>query len=232
MALQLERLRTALAAGMPRRGWKVGINVPEVQQRLRLPHAAVGWLDGQRVLPSGAVLAIAPGARLHVEPELALSLGDRPAVGGSSQAARGCIAWVHPALEVVDYAKPASALDDVLAHAMFHHATVLGPASLPGVARELGSRWPLLRLDGVTRGEPRSDLVPADLGALVAFVAGYLAAFGERLEAGDVVLSGSFTARAVPVGAGQQATAEFGPLGVVAARFAAPEAPRPPPPVR
>lgn len=36
MALQLEAFDKALAAGMPRLGWKVGINVPEVLGQLKL----------------------------------------------------------------------------------------------------------------------------------------------------------------------------------------------------
>ncbi len=41
MTRQLEALDAALAQGMPRRGWKVAIDVPEVPARLGLPHAGV-----------------------------------------------------------------------------------------------------------------------------------------------------------------------------------------------
>jgi 2-keto-4-pentenoate hydratase len=220
MARQLERLRAALAAGMPRAGWKIGINVPEVLERLGLPHSGVGWLDGSRVFADGVELPMRPEARLHVEPEVALRVARAVPPGCPAQLARGHIAAVHPALEVVSYAKPTAGFDDVLAHCMFHDATVLGPASPPDAVRDLGRAWPVLRVGDRPAEEPRADLVPADLGELLAFAADYLAAFGESLEAGDLVLSGSFTASAVPLAAGE-VVAEYGPLGRVSARISA-----------
>ncbi len=104
---------------------------------------------------------------------------------------------------------------------MFHYATVLGPASAPQVAQELGSRWPRLRAGDNLADPPRDDLVPADLGQLVAFVASFLSAFGQSLEPGDLILSGSYTARALSVSPGDEALAEFGPLGTVSVRVTA-----------
>jgi hypothetical protein len=65
MQRQLTRLRTAIEGGMPRRGWKVGINVPEVLQKAGLTHSGVGWIDGRRVFESGAELTAPPAARHH-----------------------------------------------------------------------------------------------------------------------------------------------------------------------
>jgi len=220
MARQLVRLREALADGMPRRGWKIGINVPEVRRQLDLPHSVVGWIDGRRVFSTGAVLAPSGEARLLVEPELAVSLAALVPAGCSPASARSLIADVRPALEIVDYAKPTSGLDDLVAQCMFHDATVLGPSASLDAARDLGSAYPVLRVGGRSSDPPRGDLVPADPGELVAFVASYLAAFGESLEPGDLVLSGSYTARAVEIHAGEEAVAEFGDLGSVSARVA------------
>ena len=73
------------------------------------------------------------------------------------------------------------------------------------------------------RGEilkPRSDLVPTNLAQIVHFVAVFLDAFGEALEPGDLILSGSFCPVAVPLGPGNEAHAEFGPLGEVSVKVA------------
>jgi 2-keto-4-pentenoate hydratase len=220
MARQLARFREALAAGMPRRGWKIGINVPEVLRRLDLPHPGVGWLDGRRVFAEGTEIPLRSGARLHVEPEVAIRVSQTVAPGCSTNFARSCIDAVHPALEIVSYAHPVSGLDDVVANCMFHDATVLGDRAPLEAARDLGRQWPALRVGDRSAGPPRADLVPSDLGELVAFVATYLAAFGESLETGDLVLSGSFTASAAPLAAGEQIVAEFGPLGRVSAGVA------------
>lgn len=221
MALQLERFREALASGMQRRGWKIGINVPEILRHLHLPHPGVGWLDGRRVFSAGAQLESRPDARLHVEPEVAVCLSEAVPPRCSAEAARNCIASVHPALEIVNYAQPTSGLDDIVAHCMFHDATVLGPPDSLEATRELGHTLPILRVGAQASDPPRADLVSSDLGELVALVAEYLAAFGQSLEPGDLVLSGSYTVEASAIRAGEEAVADFGSLGTVSVRFVA-----------
>lgn len=70
MKRPLARFAKARAAGMPRRGWKVAINVPEVLKLLDLPHSGVGWLDGDHVPASGDVFTSPPNAQLLIEPEM------------------------------------------------------------------------------------------------------------------------------------------------------------------
>jgi 2-keto-4-pentenoate hydratase len=219
MARQLAAFRDALAAGMPRRGWKVGINVPEVLARLGLRHPGVGWLDGRRVVASGATVAARPPARLHVEPEVCLHVDRAVDASASRDAALACVGAVSAALELVDYAKPRTGLDDVVAHSMFHAGTVVGPRAAVHLPDGVGVRLPRLRVGAATPPSPRRDLVPEHLGDVVLFVAGFLEAFGERLEAGDLVLSGSFVADAVRVAGGDDVAADFGALGTVAVRI-------------
>ena len=220
MERQLARFRDARASGMPRRGWKVGINVPEIQARLGLEHALVGWLDGRRVLRSGARLELPPGARWHVEPELAIRLARAVDPAAGPDAARACIAEIAPALEIVDYALPTGDLDALIEHCMFHSGCVLGDSRPVREASGLGSRWPVLRVGGASGPPPRADLVPDDLGALLELVARLLSRFGEGLEAGDLLLGGSFTASAAALAPCCEAVADFGPLGEVCVALA------------
>ncbi|MCP5059206.1 MAG: hypothetical protein GY937_21075 [bacterium] len=74
MELQLRSFAAARAEGMPRRGWKIGINVPEVLDQLSLPHPGLGWLDGHQVLSSGSTFQAPPDSRLHIEPEVAIGI--------------------------------------------------------------------------------------------------------------------------------------------------------------
>jgi 2-keto-4-pentenoate hydratase len=216
LAAQLDMLRARIAAGMPRRGWKVGINVPEVQTALGIPHALVGWLDGDRVSTSGSTFPATPGSRLHVEPELCLRLAAPVAASADKAEARAAIEAIAPALEIVDYAKPATGLNDIVQHSMFHAGWVLGawqPVKLQDATDIAGE----VRLRvGAREAEPaRSDLVPLDLAEIVLLVARALAEFGEGIVAGDVILSGSFTARALPMNPGETAIAALGPFGTV-----------------
>jgi 2-oxo-3-hexenedioate decarboxylase len=220
MSVQLAALRERLAQGMPRRGWKVGINVPEVQHKLGLAHALVGWLDGDRVLADGAQLAYEPGMQLHVEPELCLRLGASVAPDTDPVDVQASIDGVAPALEIVDYAKPKGSLADIIGHAMFHHATVLGAfRALPADGSLAISGDVRLRV-GALQAEPaRPDLVPASASLLVLQVAARLSECGEALLAGDLILSGAFITRALALSPCASARAELGKFGTVSCRL-------------
>jgi 2-keto-4-pentenoate hydratase len=213
MERQLEGLREALRAGMPRCGWKVGINVPEVLRRLGLRHPGVGWLDGRRRYRGGARITLPEGARLHVEPELCLVLAAPIPPSLAPDEALGRVEGAAPAFELVDYARPGADLDTVVAHSMFHAGLVVGAWQPPEQASELGGEWPRLEGAGRPSPPPRSDLVPRHLGELLLFVARFLASFGESLEAGDLVLSGSYTETALRLTCGSEVRGDFGRLG-------------------
>lgn len=219
LAAQLAALERALASGMPRAGWKIGLNVPEVQRRFGLGGALVGWLDGRRVVASGSRWEVRAGSRLHVEAELALRLGAPVRAGAPAEEARRAILEVAPALELVDYALPRSGLEAIVAHSMFHAGTVLG---LPSPAAEalLDPAHPRVLVGGELRVTPQAGWVPADLGAAVSLVARRLAEIGQALRPGDLVLSGSYTPP-LPLAAGDTVLADFGALGSVAVELVA-----------
>lgn len=221
LSLQLATLQERLADGMPRCGWKVGINVPEVQQKLGLTHALVGWLDGDKVMASGAQVVCAEGALLHAEPELCLRLARDVDPAADLATARAAVDAVAPALELVDYQKPRTRLTDIVAHSMFHAGCVLGawqpvPPAV-GVERDIDIAADVrFRVAEQTSEPARADLVPTDLGELVLGVARLLAESTERLLAGDLILSGSFTAKALPLKPGAEVWAQLGHFGSVA----------------
>jgi 2-oxo-3-hexenedioate decarboxylase len=216
MSVQFAALRARLAQGMPRRGWKVGINVPEVQQRLGLGHALVGWLDGDRVLADGAEIAPRPGGLLHVEPELCLRLRDKVAAAADPVQALRAIDAVAPALEIVDYAKAKGSLAELIGHSMFHHACVLGAfVALPSTGSLAIASEVRLRVGALEAEPARPDLVPTSAAALVLQVAARLEECGEALQAGDLILSGAFLARALPLSSGIAVHAALGDFGTV-----------------
>jgi 2-keto-4-pentenoate hydratase len=89
MAGQLARLEGALRAGMPRAGWKVGLNFPEVRKAIGISEIVVAWIDGGRVLRSGASMAVPKDARLHVEAEVCLRVAHAiPADAGRTRRGR------------------------------------------------------------------------------------------------------------------------------------------------
>jgi len=218
---QLAALEAALGDRMPRRGWKVAINVPEVLRSLDLHHPCLAWLDGPRRYRSGDVVSVRSGQRLHAEPELCLVLGGGITSDMSADEALARVAAVAPAIELVDYALPATDLDAVVAGSAFHAGFAIGAPQPPGLANELAPGLPTLVVPGRESPAARRDLVPLHLGELVRFAAGFLDAFGWCLEDGDLLLSGSFAATAVPLAPGSSATADFGALGSVGVQVSA-----------
>jgi len=220
MASQLARLEGALRGGMPRAGWKVGLNFPEVRAAVGVSDVVVGWIDGARVLRSGATMAVPTDARLHVEAEICLRVAHAIAADASADVAWQGIDVMAPALEVVDYARSSANLAAMVTHCLFHEATVLGAQTGARAHAELGTRLPEVTLNGTAVGPPRNDTVPAELGGLVAAVARLLGEHGQALEAGDLLLCGSYT-NPVAVTAGDVVAADFGALGTVELRVTA-----------
>jgi 2-keto-4-pentenoate hydratase len=215
---QHERLRAALAAGTPRLGWKICVNERRARERLGLEAPFVGFLDGARRLASGCVSPV-PGTGA-VEPEIALRLREAVAAGGSLAEARAAIGCLAPALEIVDYSRASLSLEGVVESSSFHWGFVLGEPRQGSRAPAIGADCPRVWKGGARAAAPDASLVPADLAEVVRLVADFLPRCGERLEAGDWILSGACTSP-VRVEAGDEVSADFGELGSVSVRFAA-----------
>jgi len=214
MTEQLQRLDARIAAGMPRLGWKVGINVPEVQQQVGLTHALVGWLDGERCYGSGDSVPLSASAKVHAEVELCVRIGSAVDAHSDRAHALAAVDALAPALELVDYGIRAQDLPGVIRCSMFQYATVLGSWQPPRADIAIAADV-TLRVDDVHAAPAREELVPGHLGDLVLFVAQQLAAAGRELQPGDLILSGCFVAKALPLRAGQSAEARLGDFGSV-----------------
>lgn len=205
MKAALARRREAIEQGMVPRGWKIGLNVSGVQAHFGVGGPCVGWLDGRRILATGAVVDFLPEASMRIEPEVCLRVG----AGGRLEA-------IAPALEIVDFTRPPKDLFALLSSSILHLAAVVGEFLHPDRAVELGTRWPRLEVSGQASPPLVAGLVPADLQTAVDFVGDMLPRFGEALLPGDLILAGSYAAAVPPLERGARAQADFGPLGTVA----------------
>lgn len=196
----MRALRAALTRGMPRLGWKIGINDPRVLERLGLERSVVGWLDGDRVLPSGGHYVLRRGTRVALEAEVAVRVGS------------GSAAQLAPALELVNYSLPANSLEEMLEHDLFHDAVVLGRETLP--VPILDDAWPHVFRNGEEVARRDGSLLVFQPSQVVRFVANTVARYGEYLETGDWVICGSLV-RPIPVAVGDSFDVDFGPLGRV-----------------
>jgi 2-keto-4-pentenoate hydratase len=215
---QLRELDARLSGGMPRAGWKICVNDPGMQKRLGLSSSFVGFLDGARHLQSGAVWPVDEGAVLGVEPEFAIRFRAAVSAGDDAGGIRRAIEGVAPAIEVVDWRHAKFDLATLASSSSFHAGFVTGELrSLEDVPRITDICPMFVRGDDVI-GVPDAALVPADLTVLVADVAKFLAAYGQRVEAGDWLMCGACT-NPGRVEIGDVVEADFWVLGGVRLRF-------------
>jgi 2-keto-4-pentenoate hydratase len=215
---QLHVWRQELAQGERRVGWKIGLNVPAVQEQLGIRSPVIGFLTSATELEPGAPHSLEGGTAVGVEAEVAVHIGSDVAAGVSPIQARDAIAALGAAIELVDIDLPFEDVERILAANVFHRGFMLGPADRDRAGGELAGV--LARID--RNGQEQASLDAAgtlgDLAQVVCLVASLLGEQGERLESGDVIISGSLN-RILFVGAGDVVAVDFGPLGALEVSF-------------
>lgn len=209
--LQLGLIERRCAAGERQIGWKVGLTAPAIQQQFGFHEPVFGCVLDSK--PSGHVFAqgdlIAPG----VENELCMRL--RTGLSGevSLVEARAAIDVVHPALEIIETRGP---FTEQIALALADNAqqktVVLGePVGLP---MDLASIEARVSINGRLVATGTVDAVLGNPLNSVVWLARKLGAYGRRLAAGDIVMTGSFT-RQFPMAPGDSIETVFSGLGAV-----------------
>lgn len=216
-AAQSTFVERRLPAEGPPVGYKVGFTNEAVQADVGVDQPVFGRLLAGTVL-SGERIDVEPLIAPRVEPEVAFLLDgalDPPVTPFDVAAATRAVV---PAVEVVDSrvrdwdVTPAAAVaDNGLA------ARVLPARRTATLDRDLALEGVRVRVDGTVRGTGTGAAVLGHPARAVSWLASALPDHGERLTAGDVVLTGSLT-EPVPVDPGQTVTAEFATLGTITAR--------------
>jgi 2-keto-4-pentenoate hydratase len=206
--IMLERRRAQLRVGARRVGWKIGRDIAEARHLLG-DRPVLGALTSATVLPDTGIYAAAHPVALRAETELLLQIGNDVAVTSEPDDIRTAIAGIGVALELVDVGRPPGDLETIVADNVFHRAVVVGDARHPLAAANADA---ILTVNGRPYGADRK--LP-DLLAAVRDAAALLALSGERLMAGDLLLTGSLVH--VPVGPGDHLVAEIAGLGQVTA---------------
>jgi 2-keto-4-pentenoate hydratase len=200
-AALLTRRREILAQGAEPIGWKVGFNVPEIQEKLGIDRPLAGFLTSDGLLEDGSEWDDLP---VVVESEVAVELGP----DGRS------IAALLPALELADPPDLDLGLEQILAGNIFHRAVAFGPrveTRKPGAGRIL--------VNGEEQHALSAEHTSTNLEAMVEVVAGRLAEADEELQPGDRIITGVL---APPHAAqpGDTVRLELESLGAVELRFA------------
>jgi 2-keto-4-pentenoate hydratase len=208
--------RERIAAGDRTIGWKIAFGPKAVQEKLGITAPLVGFLTESRVLQSGGTVNLAGWGKPIAEPEIAVHMARDLGAGADVATATAAIGKLGPAFELIDSPTPPSDPEAVLKGNIAHRNVVLGPTGIAALEQMTGR---LFRDDAELASAKDVMAAPGDPRALIAYVADYLAAFGERLRAGDLVICGSVTAP-FPVEAGDKAMRfVLDPIGDVSVRF-------------
>ena len=194
MDAQLESRRVRLAQGDKPLGWKVGLGAPASMQKLGIGAPVVGYLVQRGELASGATVSLKNYKRRVAEPEIAVRMGRDLTEGATAQDALAAVASIQPAIELADL-DPVPApdnLDIVLAGNIFHRHVVLGTETRAGGTLDgIVSRVTRRGVEFNRTSDP--EALTGKLADIVSYVANLLAAFGERLQMGEVIIIGSIT---------------------------------------
>lgn len=194
MTAQLSHRRARIAAGERPLGWKVGLGAPATMQKMGLAGPLVGYLMQRALLLSGSTASLKGWLRPVAEPEIAVRMARDLPGGATADAALAAAKEILPAIELADL-DPVPApdnLDAVLAGDIFQrHVLLCGNTRAGGSVAGLTSR--LIRRGAEANRTTDPEALTGKLADIVAHVANTLAAFGEKLSAGDIIITGSIT---------------------------------------
>ena len=217
--VQLALLDRTVKAGEVQVGWKVGLTSAQLRSLLGHPEPVFGHLLESGRYTSGSTLDPRTLIRPAFEVELCMTMGSELRGPGVTLAqARAAIASVAPALEIIER-RVGGAHDMALniADDVSQKAFVVGPPVPLGV-RDLAAVSASVGVNDSELAQASGSAVLGDPVASIAWLANALAPYGRHLRAGEVVMSGAFMPP-TDIGQGDVVRADFGPVGVVEARF-------------
>ena len=220
MRAQLELRRKRLAAGDQALGWKVGFAAPAFLERLKISAPLVGFLTQNARVQSGGSVSFAGWSRPVAEPEVAVHIGRDVAAGGDRAAAEAAIAGISPAIELVDFHSAPEDPERILAGNIYHRHVVLGgggPARAGAASEGLICRIIRRGAESARTTDPQGNT--GQWIDIVRHVADLLAAFGERLTAGETIITGSVVPPLMIEPDEDGIAFELDPLGGVSVRF-------------
>ena len=220
-AIQREWMRLELAEGRRVIGHKIGLTSRAMQLASQITEPDYGTLLDSMLLRDGSDIEAARFIVPRFEVELAFVLA-RPLKGPGVTLfdVLNATDYVVPALELIDarieqfdrHSRAPRKVFDTISDNAANAGIVLGGREVH--PREVDLPWcgAILRQNDVVEETGLAAGVQGHPAIGVAWLARKLAAWGECLEAGEVVLAGSFT-RPVPARRGDRFDADYGPLG-------------------
>lgn len=216
-----------LAQGGRLAGRKIGLTSRTMQKAQEVDEPDRGFYLEDMIYEDGAVISLSRFIRPRVEVEIVFFLArDLEGPGVTMRDVLDATAWVQPGLEILDArfqmrdpdTGQARKIVDAIADNAANAGMVLGGRPMRPDALDLRWECAMLYQNETIEESGVAGAVLHHPAASVAWLANSLAAYGEKLEAGIPIMSGSFT-RPVFINAGDVFHAEYRNLGSVSCRF-------------
>ena len=219
--VQLAILARRVAAGEKLAGWKIGLTADAVRNMFGVRAPVCGYLLADRQFTSGHSFPNEAFGKPILESELCFTMGETLTGPGVTRGrALAAIAAVAPAFEIADLRTDMAAdLPLGVADNVAQWGYVTGPALSPYPANlDLGELTAEMRKNGTVVAQVRGREVIDNQIESIAWLANHLAEYGVALEAGQCIMTGSWT-KPLPITKGEQWETHFSSVGMVTASF-------------
>src|SRR5271165_1948694 len=226
-AIQGEWVKLEMADGRTIKGRKIGLTSRAMQLSSQITEPDYAPLMDDMFFENGSDIPFEKFIAPRVEVELAFVLRENLRGPGTTLFdVLKATEYIMPALEIIDArieqfdreTKAPRKVFDTIADFAANAGIVLGGRPVKPDAVDL--RWvgALLYKNAVIEETGLAAAVLNHPATGVAWLANRIAPYGERLDAGDIILSGSFT-RPTQALRGDVLQADYGPLGNISMRF-------------
>jgi 2-keto-4-pentenoate hydratase len=222
MAKQLRRRRELLDSGHKPLGWKLAFGGPAAMERLHTNAPLVGFLMQNALIPSNSTVLVDRWKKPAAEPEITVYIGKDLPAGADPGTTKAAIAALGPAIELADVDHPSDDVEGTLACDIYQRHIILGrgdPARACGTLDGLAAR--VLRngaeIANLTGPQSLQNLT-GELVDIVRHTANLLAAFGETLQAGQIIIAGSIIPP-IWIEPGEEITFHLAPVDSISIRF-------------
>lgn len=225
-AIQSAQMVRKLAEGRRIIGWKIGLTSKIMQQALGIETPDSGVLYDDMLFQTGATVPAGHFIQPRVEAEIAFVM--KAALDGevTREDVLAATAAVVPALEILDTrilrrdpeTGQARLIFDTVSDNAANAGIVLGAARHAPDAFDLRWTGAIVRRNGDVEATGLGAAVLDDPVMGIVWLARRMHQYGQRIEAGQVILSGSFIAP-IECPPGTMIDADFGPFGAVSISF-------------
>jgi 2-keto-4-pentenoate hydratase len=223
MTAQFRHRRELLSAGHKALGWKLAFGGPAAMERLHITAPLVGFLLQGALLPPGSTVSLSSWKKPAAEPEIAIHLGKDLPANSDRATAMAAIAALGPTIELADVGHPSDDVEGTLGRNIYQRHIILGSNDTTrsgGVLDGLTSRVFRNGSEIACASDPQAlQAFTGELIDIVCHTANLLGAFGETLQAEQIIIAGSITPP-LWVAPGEEIVFQLAPIDTISIRFA------------